>query len=135
LTLPKIHLPNLQATHEKLSDFSSNHAGEVAMIDIQTLVVWDVENAARWRRHKAEGFPHDADRNITAADILDRIAVELKGLKGSFLHGRAAKLAGEDRNEAFPAAVSCLTRAIGFRSDINGAQEFLTVLCSLVEPS
>jgi hypothetical protein len=99
------------------------------MIDIETLVVFDVESTAEWRRERAVRFP---ERNETAADTLDRIAADLKALEGSPLHARAAKLAEEDRNNVFQTAVSELNRAIGFPSNINNGREYLMTLCNLM---
>jgi hypothetical protein len=48
------------------------------MIDIETLLVFDVESTAEWRRERAERFPEDAKRNETAANLLDRIAADLR---------------------------------------------------------
>ena len=46
------------------------------MVGIEELIVFDVEGTADWRRQKAEEFQND-HRNTDAAEILDRLAVEL----------------------------------------------------------
>jgi hypothetical protein len=103
------------------------------MLDMERLVVFEVESTAEWRRETAERFPEDAERNETAADRLDRIAADLRALKGTLLHARTAKLAEEDRNNAFSVAASELNRAIGFRLNIENGREYLETLCDLVE--
>ena len=43
--------------------------------DLYTLIGYQVEATADWRRRQAEYFPHD-DRNARAAKELERLAVE-----------------------------------------------------------
>ena len=59
-------------------------SGEMAD-DLYTLIGYQVEATADWRRRQAEYFPHD-DRNARAAKELERLAVEVDQLEGSSVH-------------------------------------------------
>jgi hypothetical protein len=50
--------------------------------DLYTLIGYQVEATADWRRRQAEYFPHD-DRNARAAKELERLAGEVDQLEGS----------------------------------------------------
>jgi hypothetical protein len=58
------------------------------MQDITRLITDDLEYAAEWRREKAAEYPEDADRNLQAAQTLDRMAADVKKFQGSQWHWR-----------------------------------------------
>ena len=45
----------------------------------------DLEYSAEWRREKAKQYPEDW-RNIAAAELLDKIAMEVRAMEGSEIH-------------------------------------------------
>jgi restriction system protein len=94
-----------------------------SMLGIDDLIVINVESTAYWRRQKAEEFPED-QRNIQAADMLERLATELRALEGTALHERVARLAEED-GENFSFTLSEFLRAVGFRSFPSSGEDFL----------
>jgi hypothetical protein len=49
--------------------------------DILTFLADDLEHTAEWRRQKAEEYPND-DRNIQAAEIMERLAEEIRSRSG-----------------------------------------------------
>ena len=53
--------------------------------DLYTLIGYQVEVTADWRRCQAEYFPHDV-RNARAAKELERLATEVNQLEGSSVH-------------------------------------------------
>jgi len=53
--------------------------------DLYTLVGYQVEATADWRRRQAEYFPSN-DRNRRAAKELERLAAEIAQLEGSSVH-------------------------------------------------
>jgi hypothetical protein len=57
--------------------------------DLYTLVGYQVEAIADWRRRQAEYFPGD-DQNTRAAKELERLAAEIKQLEGSQCTSRFA---------------------------------------------
>jgi hypothetical protein len=64
----------------------SRRVGAREMSDnLYTLVGYQVEVTADWRRRQAEYFPHD-DRNARAAKELERLAGEVDQLEGSSVH-------------------------------------------------
>jgi hypothetical protein len=62
------------------------------MIDIGILIANDLEYGAEWRHQKSVESPHDADRNLAAAETLERIAAEFRKLEGSQYHWRVQAL-------------------------------------------
>jgi hypothetical protein len=46
---------------------------------INEIIGFNVENTAEWRRQKAQQFPDD-ERNLKAAEALDRLAQEISQL-------------------------------------------------------
>jgi hypothetical protein len=102
------------------------------MIDIGTLIANDLEYAAEWRQQKSVEFPHDADRNLAAAETLERIAAEFRKLEGSQSHWRLQTLS--DRyGEHYVEVLKYMIAAVGFRSPAETAKEFFDELCLLVE--
>ncbi len=49
-----------------------------------------LESSAEWRRRRAERYPHDAQRNLEAAALLDLLAKDVRALEGSELHRQAS---------------------------------------------
>ena len=83
------------------------------MLGIEELIVFDVEQAAYWRRLKAKEFPDD-HRN-TAAEILERLAEELRALEGTELHERLAEVTQKlTEDAAFSPIVSDRTNPLDF---------------------
>jgi hypothetical protein len=105
------------------------------MLRIDELLVFDVEGTADWRRHKiASEHPNDAERNLAAADLLTRLASELRALEGSALHRRVeALLTRVDAPESFSKIISEWTKAVGFRSLPESADKFLEELIDALE--
>ena len=52
---------------------------------LMTLVGYNVQSTAEWRRRKAEEFPEDA-RNLKAAENLEQLAAEIEQLEGSEIY-------------------------------------------------
>ncbi|MGI4801032.1 MAG: hypothetical protein ACRYG8_44805 [Janthinobacterium lividum] len=64
----------------------------------------ELSNKADWRRQKARQYPDD-ERNLDAAELLDRLAGEVLALEGSpsaaaFEKEHAAIFLGEDEDQA-----------------------------------
>ena len=98
---------------------------------LMEMIGYQVESTAEWRREKARQFPDD-QRNLTAADELDKLATQIRQVAGSEqiheqiagLHDRISKLdfgVWEHLNET----ISAELRAIGFHSGYSTALEFL----------
>jgi hypothetical protein len=66
--------------------------------DLYTLIGYQVEATADWRRRQAEYFPHD-DRNARAAKELERLAVEVDQLEGSSVHEQIRLATDRLKNE------------------------------------
>lgn len=94
------------------------------MLKIDELIVFNVENTAYWRRQTAERFPED-HRNVEAAEILERLAPELRAIEGTALHGRIAQFAEKDEDGNFSSILSEMLRAIGFQSFPLSGNDFL----------
>jgi hypothetical protein len=100
-------------------------------LDINEIIGYQVESTAEWRRDKAEQFPND-ERNLKAADELERLARDIAELEGSEIHQRIDALNSlanevgypyyfEDLNES----VSSELRSIGFQGSHNNGAKFL----------
>lgn len=66
--------------------------------DLYTLIGYQVEATADWRRRQAEYFPHD-DRNARAAKELERLAAEVDQLEGSSVHEQIRLATDRLKNE------------------------------------
>ena len=55
------------------------------MSDLNEKIGYQVQGTADWRRQKAEQFPDD-ERNLEAAEELDRLAAEIDALEDSEIH-------------------------------------------------
>lgn len=94
------------------------------------LLVFSVEGTAEWRRRMASEHPGDASRNLAAADLLTRLAQELRSLEGTSLHRRADAVLTNDNDgeNAFDEIISTATRAVGFSRLPESGHEFLEEL-------
>ena len=102
------------------------------MIDIGALIANDLEYGAEWRYQRSVESPNNADRNLAAAETLERIAAEVRKLEGSQYHWRLQALS--DRyGERFVEVLNSMIAAVGFRLVTETAEEFLDELFLLVE--
>jgi hypothetical protein len=111
-----------------------NSKGAAAMprcnLDINTIIGFQVESTAEWRRQKADQFPND-QRNLEAAEELERLAAEIDRLEGSEIHQRIdelSSLSGEVEGgfyEELSESVSAELRNIGFHSSYDSGATFL----------
>jgi hypothetical protein len=86
--------------------------------DLYTLIGYQVEVTADWRRRQAEYFPHDV-RNATAAKELERLAAEVNQLEGSSVHEQIRLATDRLKNEdwfAMSKSVCAELRSVGFDS-------------------
>jgi hypothetical protein len=92
--------------------------------DDDPLVFLDPSGTAEWRRIKAEQFPDD-NRNLMAAEELERLASEIEELHGSIIHKQICQVhnqlleLGKDASRAWHDLiheVSAELRSIGFQS-------------------
>jgi hypothetical protein len=100
------------------------------MQDITRLITDDLEYAAEWRWEKAAEFPEDADRNLEAAQTLDRMAADVKNFQGSQWQWRLQGLF-DGAPERFSEVLSFMVRAVGFGSSSKTGEQFLEELCFL----
>jgi hypothetical protein len=102
------------------------------MNEIGILVADEVQYAADWRREVADSHPNDADRNLKAAEILDRIALDLQNLERSEWHWRIQALCSKDASR-YSEILSTLVRSVGFSSSAKTGAKFCEELCFLAE--
>ena len=99
-------------------------------LDINTIIGFQVESTAEWRRQKADQFPND-QRNLEAAEELERLAAEIDRLEGSEIYQRIdelSSLSGEVEGgfyEELSESVSAELRNIGFHSSYDSGATFL----------
>jgi hypothetical protein len=99
--------------------------------DLYTLIGYQVEATADWRRRQAEYFPHD-NRNARAAKELERLAAEVDQLEGSSVHGQIRLAVDNLQNEdwlAMSESVYAELRSVGFDSTYPSGQRFLEWYC------
>jgi hypothetical protein len=98
------------------------------IIGLYELMISDVEGTAEWRHGLADKYPNDAERNLRAAKILERLAQQLPNLEGGALHYRAAALV--DRLDAADVVriVNDVTHSVGFGNEPDTAEEFINVI-------
>jgi hypothetical protein len=99
--------------------------------DLYTLVGYQVEATADWRRRQAEYFPHD-DRNARAAKELERLAGEVDQLEGSSVHEQIRFATDRLKNEdcvAVSKSVYAELRSVGFDSTYESGLRFLEWYC------
>ena len=100
------------------------------MLGMDELLVFGVEGTADWRRRIASKHPGDAARNVAAADMLTRLAQELRSLEGTSLHQQVDAVLTSDNDgvNAFNEIISQATRAVGFTRFPKSGREFLDAL-------
>ena len=99
--------------------------------DLYTLIGYQVEATADWRRRQAEYFPHD-DRNARAAKELERLAAEVHQLEGSSVHEQIRLATDRLKNEdwfAMSKNVYAELRSVGFDSTHENGLQFLEWYC------
>ena len=99
--------------------------------DLYTLIGYQVEATADWRRRQAEYFPHD-DRNARAAKELERLAVEVDQLEGSSVHEQICLATDRLKNEdwfVMSKSVYAELRSVGFDSTYENGLRFLEWYC------
>ena len=95
--------------------------------DLYTLIGYQVEATADWRRRQAEYFPND-DRNTRAAKELERLAAELDRLEGSSVHEQIRFATDRLKIEdwfAMSEGVYAELRSVGFDSTYESGLQFL----------
>jgi hypothetical protein len=75
--------------------------------DILTFLADDLEHTAEWRRQKAEEYPND-DRNIQAAEIMERLAEEIRSRSGLDNHAAFIRTCAVSLNRLFGGGGSLL---------------------------
>ena len=95
--------------------------------DLYTLIGYQVEVTADWRRRQAEYFADD-DRNARAAKELERLAAEVDQLEGSSIHEQIRLATDRLKNEdwfAMSESVYAELRSVGFDSTYETGLRFL----------
>jgi hypothetical protein len=88
----------------------------------------DCAGTAYWRRAKAVEFPDD-ERNLEAAEELDRLAAEIALLEGSELHLRLDKcFEDEDGTLIAMGIISEILRQVGFSRWYGTGEELLQAI-------
>jgi hypothetical protein len=99
----------------------------------------DLESTADWRRRKAEGYPEDT-RNEAAAELLEKLAAQLRALKVSPFYRKLGELEetlyqGVDAKGfdllGLSEALSEYHRGIGFHHFPESAEEYLVDLIQI----
>ena len=99
--------------------------------DLYTLIGYQVEVIADWRRRQAEYFPGD-DQNRRAAKELDRLAAEIEQLEGSSVHDQIRLATDRLKNDdwfAMSESVYAELRSVGFDSTFESGLRFLEWYC------
>jgi len=99
--------------------------------DLYTLIGYQVEATADWRRRQAEYFPSN-DRNRRAAKELERLAAEIEQLEGSSVHEQIRLATDRLKNEdwfAMSKSVYAELRSVGFDSTYENGLRFLEWYC------
>ena len=99
--------------------------------DLYTLVGYQVEATADWRRRQAEYFPGD-DQNTRAVKELERLAAEIEQLEGSSVHEQIRLATDRLKNEdwfAMSEGVYSELRSVGFDSTYASGLRFLEWYC------
>jgi hypothetical protein len=100
---------------------------------LNTMIGYEVESTAQWRRVKAEQFPDDR-RNVVAAEELEKLAAEIDRIGESEpIHQQIGKLhetldAADNCDDAWLKISECVSeelRLIGFHSGYATGLEFL----------
>jgi hypothetical protein len=95
-------------------------------LELLELEALELECSAEWRRQKAQEYPEDAQRNLEAAELLDKLAVEIRALQGSDVHRNfSAAVVKRETDYTFHEAQSDYRRLIGFHEWPDNAEEYL----------
>jgi hypothetical protein len=105
------------------------------MSDLNTIIGYEVQSTAAWRREKAKQFPGDT-RNLAAAEELEQLGAQIEKLEGSAIHERVRDIFNRcvaadepdgwiDINED----VSAELRSIGFHGGYESGEQFLEWYC------
>ena len=99
--------------------------------DLYTLIGYQVEVIAEWRRRQAEYFPSN-NQNRRAAKELERLAAEIKQLEGSSVHEQIRLASDRLENEdwfAMSESVYAELRSVAFDSTYESGLQFLEWYC------
>lgn len=119
-------------------DDDDDHDGPEASL-IETVAI-ELGDKAEWRRGKARQYPDD-ERNLDAAELLDRLAAELLALEGApaavaFENHYVALFSGEDPDR--PVQIMQLwseyRSGIGFRHFPDSGEDVLADMIALATP-
>jgi hypothetical protein len=115
---------------QDLRKIARGGAGEMSD-DLYTLVGYQIEVIADWRRRQAEYFPSN-DQNRRAAKELERLAAEIEQLEGSSVHKQISLATDRLKNEdwfAMSESVYAELRSVGFDSAHESGLRFLEWYC------
>jgi hypothetical protein len=99
--------------------------------DLYTLIGYQVEVIADWRRRQAEYFPGN-DHNRRAAEEPGRLAAEIEQLEGSSVHDQIRLATDRLKNDdwfAMSESVYAELRSVGFDSTYESGLRFLEWYC------
>jgi hypothetical protein len=99
--------------------------------DLYTLIGYQVEVIADWRRRQVEYFPRN-DQNMRAAKELERLAAEIEQLEGSSVHDQIRLATDRLKNDdwfAMSESVYAELRSVGFDSTYESGLRFLEWYC------
>ena len=106
---------------------------------LMTLIGYNLQGTAEWRRRKAEEFPEDT-RNLKAAEELERLAAEIETLEHSEIHQqicdvqeRINRIDDSDLWTEVSQAESEALRSIGFHVSYDTGLQFLEWYRDLLE--
>ncbi|MFD2233513.1 restriction endonuclease [Phaeospirillum tilakii] len=103
------------------------------MIDLDETVGIEITSTASWRQLKAVEFPND-NRNIRAAEILERLASQIHLVEGSHIHHRIdAILENEDGVFKFSESLLESLRLVGFSIFPKSLTDFLSDIISEID--
>jgi hypothetical protein len=100
--------------------------------DLYTLIGYQVEVIADWRRRQAEYF-HGNNQNRRAAKELERLAAEIEQLEGSSVHEQIRLASDRLGNEdwfGMSGSVYAELRSVGFDSTYESGLRFLEWYCN-----
>jgi hypothetical protein len=99
------------------------------MVELEDIVN-GLEGTCDWRAQKAVEYPHD-DRNAKAAEILERLATEVRGMGNSLVFKQLVRagdeLSDDNKYDLLPLSedISAYDREIGFHSFPSSGEEYL----------
>ena len=101
------------------------------MYDLEILAC-ELESTAQWRRQKAMSFTDDR-RNLDAADLLDRLAEEVRTLRGSLLHAKLSRVLDRHFDPSAVEEECEYRKSIGFRSEPISGDRYLRRIIEIYE--